>query len=200
MNKAAIKYWWAGFYVDTNVWLNWVVKHLYLASWLMDHMVKLLRFVRYCRNRIMIWQFPSGLEGYYVSDLHGFWCDVCGHYFLYASTCSIPFFLDVLNFFFLPLKDTLLDVWWVSWICGFIDFIKFRNLVPAFHYFYRYIFLTPFLPLLLGLKLHICRQLDTVLQVTELLTFGCIFLCTWLLRVSLAKFSEVFATLLTTYY
>lgn len=111
------------------------------------------------------------------------------------------FFLDVLNFFFLSLKDTLLDVWWVSWICGFMDFIKFRNLVLAFHYLYRYIFLTFFLPLLLlGLKLHICRQLDTVFQVTELLIFGCISLCTWLSRVSLTKFSEVFATLLTNYY
>ena len=90
---------------------------------------------------------------------------------------------------------TLLDVWWVSWIYGFTDFIKFRNLIPAFPYFYRFIFLTPFLPLLLlGLELHIYRQLDTVLQVTELLIFGYISLCTWLLRVSPAKFSEFFAT------
>ena len=26
----------------------------------------------------MIWQFPSGLEWYYVSGWYGFWCNVCG--------------------------------------------------------------------------------------------------------------------------
>lgn len=123
-------------------------RHLYLASWLMDHMVKLLRFVRCCRNRIMIWQFPSGLEWYYISDLHGFWCDALWSLFPFMLLHVVYHCFWMFWIFLLPLKDTLLDVWWVSWICGFIDFIKFRNLVPAFHYFYRYIFLTPFLPLL----------------------------------------------------
>ena len=61
---------------------------------------KTIKLCKNCRNRIMIWQFPSGLEWYhYVSGLHGFWCEVCGHYFLYVSTCNVPFFSGCFKFF-----------------------------------------------------------------------------------------------------